>query len=129
MVARTGPFRLAKAAFGPRLPSSMLGQAYPASKDRKRLAVVSIGDLTVADPRLFTLHNYGRDGPYPRQPAAVSFHRCIIQGEWHGIQSENVRHYRKLLEEETDRHKREIIRQLLADEEAKELSIQRRAAR
>ncbi|MGY8685895.1 hypothetical protein Q2941_50645 [Bradyrhizobium sp. UFLA05-153] len=36
------------------------------------------------------------------------------------IHNENIRRYRKLLEEETDEHKRETIRQLLTEKEAKE---------
>jgi hypothetical protein len=36
------------------------------------------------------------------------------------IKNENIRRYRKLLEEETDDQKRKTIRQLLADEEANE---------
>jgi hypothetical protein len=35
------------------------------------------------------------------------------------IHNENIRQYRKLLTEETDERKRETIRQLLAEEEAK----------
>lgn len=36
------------------------------------------------------------------------------------IHNENIRHYRKLLEEETDEEKRSTIRKLLAEEEARE---------
>lgn len=39
----------------------------------------------------------------------------------HFIHNENIRRYRKLLEEETDEEKRNIIRKLLAEEEAREL--------
>ena len=35
--------------------------------------------------------------------------------------NENIRHYRKLLAEETDEEKRNIIRKLLAEEEAREI--------
>ncbi len=35
------------------------------------------------------------------------------------IHNANIRHYRKLLEQETDEGKRETIRKLLAEEEAK----------
>ncbi|WP_315729281.1 MULTISPECIES: hypothetical protein [unclassified Bradyrhizobium] len=35
------------------------------------------------------------------------------------IRNENIRHFRQLLEAETDEQKRRIIRQLLADEEAR----------
>ncbi|WP_155262464.1 MULTISPECIES: hypothetical protein [Bradyrhizobium] len=38
------------------------------------------------------------------------------------IHNENVRRYRKLLEEETNEDRRAIIRKLLADEEAKKIS-------
>ena len=37
------------------------------------------------------------------------------------IHNENIRRYRKLLEEETDEEKRNIIRKLLAEEEAREI--------
>ena len=37
------------------------------------------------------------------------------------IHEANIRHYRKLLDEETDEGKRQIIRKLLAEEEAKEI--------
>lgn len=37
------------------------------------------------------------------------------------IHNENIRRYRKLLEDETDGHKREVIRQLLAEEEARQI--------
>jgi hypothetical protein len=37
------------------------------------------------------------------------------------IRNENIRRYRKLLEEETDEEKRNIIRKLLAEEEAREI--------
>ncbi len=36
------------------------------------------------------------------------------------IHNENIRHYRKLLDQERDEEKRDIIRKLLAEEEAKE---------
>lgn len=36
------------------------------------------------------------------------------------IHNENIRHYRKLLEKETDEEKRNIIRKLLAEEEARD---------
>jgi len=38
------------------------------------------------------------------------------------IHNENIRHYRKLLEEETNEDKRAVIRKLLAEEEAKTIS-------
>ena len=37
------------------------------------------------------------------------------------IHNENIRRYRKLLGEETDEEKRNIIRKLLAEEEAREI--------
>lgn len=37
------------------------------------------------------------------------------------IHNENIRRYRKLLEEERDEEKRNIIRKLLAEEEAKDV--------
>lgn len=37
------------------------------------------------------------------------------------IRNENIRYYRKLLEEERDEEKRNIIRKLLAEEEAKDV--------
>ena len=37
------------------------------------------------------------------------------------IHNENIRRYRKLLEAEPDEEKRNIIRKLLADEEAKDV--------
>lgn len=37
------------------------------------------------------------------------------------IHNENIRRYRKLIEEETDEHKRAVIRQLLSEEEAREI--------
>lgn len=37
------------------------------------------------------------------------------------IHNENIRRYRKLLEEEKDEEKRNTIRRLLADEEAREV--------
>ena len=37
------------------------------------------------------------------------------------IHNENIRRYRKLLEEEKDEGKRNIIRKLLAEEEAREI--------
>lgn len=37
------------------------------------------------------------------------------------IHDENIRRYRKLLEEEQDEEKRNFIRKLLAEEEAKEV--------
>lgn len=37
------------------------------------------------------------------------------------IHSENIRRYRKLLEEEKNEEKRNVIRKLLAEEEAKEV--------
>lgn len=37
------------------------------------------------------------------------------------IHNENIRRYRKLLEEERDEEKRNVIRKLLAEEEAKEV--------
>ncbi|MFO1109925.1 MAG: hypothetical protein U1E61_12120 [Bradyrhizobium sp.] len=39
------------------------------------------------------------------------------------IHNANIRHYRKLLEEEADEAKRAIIRKLLAEEEARELTL------
>jgi hypothetical protein len=39
------------------------------------------------------------------------------------IQQENIRRYRKLLEEERDEEKRNVIRKLLADEEAKDMPV------
>lgn len=36
------------------------------------------------------------------------------------IHNENIRHYRKLLEQERDEEKRNTIRKLLAEEEAKD---------
>ena len=38
------------------------------------------------------------------------------------IHNQNIRHYRKLLEEECDEERRKIIRKLLAEEEAREIS-------
>ncbi|MFK4506572.1 hypothetical protein ACVIW2_000402 [Bradyrhizobium huanghuaihaiense] len=38
------------------------------------------------------------------------------------IHNENIRRYRKLLEEETNEDKRAVIRKLLAEEEAKDVS-------
>jgi len=38
------------------------------------------------------------------------------------IHNENIRRYRKLLEEERDEEKRNVIRKLLAEEEAKDVS-------
>ena len=37
------------------------------------------------------------------------------------IHNENIRRYRKLLEEEKDEEKRNVIRKLLAEEEAKDV--------
>ncbi|NPU65636.1 hypothetical protein HL667_11575 [Bradyrhizobium sp. 83012] len=37
------------------------------------------------------------------------------------IRAENIRRFRQLLETETDEHKRKILQQLLADEEARNL--------
>jgi hypothetical protein len=37
------------------------------------------------------------------------------------IHNENIRHYRKLLEQETNEDKRAVIRKLLAEEEAKDI--------
>ncbi|MGY8639303.1 hypothetical protein RAD15_43275 [Bradyrhizobium sp. 14AA] len=37
------------------------------------------------------------------------------------IHNENIRRFQKLLDEETDEHKRETIRKLLAEEEAREV--------
>ena len=37
------------------------------------------------------------------------------------IHNQNIRHYRKLLEEECDEERRKIIRKLLAEEEAREI--------
>jgi len=37
------------------------------------------------------------------------------------IHNQNIRHYRKLLEEECDEEQRKIIRKLLAEEEAREI--------
>lgn len=37
------------------------------------------------------------------------------------IHNENIRRYRKLLEEEKDEEKRNVIRKLLAEEEAKQI--------
>ena len=37
------------------------------------------------------------------------------------IHNQNIRHYRKLLEEEYDEERRKIIRKLLAEEEAREI--------
>jgi len=46
------------------------------------------------------------------------------------IHNANIRHYRRLLEQETDEGKRETIRKLLAEEEAKEItSAPRKPAR
>ncbi|GLR85962.1 hypothetical protein [Bradyrhizobium iriomotense] len=39
------------------------------------------------------------------------------------IRNENIRRYRKLLEEEKDEEKRNTIRKLLAEEEAKEAPL------
>lgn len=41
------------------------------------------------------------------------------------IHNENIRRYRKLLEEETNEDKRAVIRKLLAEEEAKDVSPNR----
>jgi hypothetical protein len=38
------------------------------------------------------------------------------------IHNENIRRYRKLLEEEPSEEKRNVIRKLLAEEEAKEIA-------
>ena len=38
------------------------------------------------------------------------------------IHNANILHYRRLLEEEADEKKRELIRKLLAEEEAKEIA-------
>lgn len=40
------------------------------------------------------------------------------------IHNENIRRYRKLLEEETDEARRNAIRKLLAEEEAREIPLQ-----
>ena len=37
------------------------------------------------------------------------------------IHNKNIRHYRKLLEQETNEDKRALIRKLLAEEEAKDV--------
>jgi hypothetical protein len=37
------------------------------------------------------------------------------------IHNQNIRHYRKLLEQECDEERRKIIRKLLAEEEAREI--------
>lgn len=41
------------------------------------------------------------------------------------IHNENIRRYRKLLEEETSEDKRVVIRKLLAEEEARDVSPNR----
>ena len=43
----------------------------------------------------------------------------------HFIRNENIRRYRKLLEEETSEEKRNTIRKLLAEEEAREIPPKR----
>jgi hypothetical protein len=41
------------------------------------------------------------------------------------IHNENIRHFKKLLEEERDEEKRNLIRKLLAEEEAKDVPASR----
>ena len=43
---------------------------------------------------------------------------CSVERFTH---NQNIRHYRKLLEEECDEERRKIVRKLLAEEEAREI--------
>jgi hypothetical protein len=42
------------------------------------------------------------------------------------IHNENLRRYRKLLEEQTEKHNHDVIRKLLAEEEAKDIPPSRK---
>ena len=50
--------------------------------------------------------------------ASSAARKCMME---RFIRNENIRHYRKLLEEERDEEKRNIIQKLLAEEEAKDV--------